>query len=230
MRLNSAFLLLSILAISIFFYAQSDQSSQPNTYMGREIAQTMHYTGAEWLIRPSRAREENTAQLLEALQLKPGQVVCDMGCGNGYYTIPIAKAVGEDGKVLAVDIQQPMLDMLMERVEEAGLDNVEPIKGELGSPNLPENEIDLLLMVDVYHEFADPEAMLKAIHKSLKPEGVIALAEYRAEDPDVPIKPLHKMSKNQILKEYTANGFELVREYDELPWQHLMFFRKTQTE
>jgi len=223
MRIKSIALIVLLFSATFWFYVQTVPSA-PKTYMGREIAQTMHYSGAEWLIRPSRAKQENTEKLLQALQLKPGMVVCDMGCGNGYYTVPIAKRVGEEGTVLAVDIQQPMLDMLMERVNEAGLNNVKPIKGKLGDPNLPKGELDMVLMVDVYHEFANPEAMLTAIRESLKPDGVVALAEFRAEDPDVPIKPLHKMSKKQILKEYTANGFALKREYNELPWQHLMFF------
>lgn len=215
-----ALLMTSLLAAETLVHAQ------PSTYMGRTIAQTMHYSGAEWLVRPNRIRQEGTDKLLKELQLKPGMVVCDMGCGNGYYALPMAEQVGEEGKVLAVDIQKPMLTMLMERAKEAGHENIKPILGEVGAPNLPEGEIDLLLMVDVYHEFSDPEGMLRAIRNSLKPDGVIALAEFRAEDPEVPIKPLHKMSKTQILKEYSANGFALAREYDGLPWQHLMFFKK----
>ncbi len=229
MRIKFIGFVVLLLPITLWLYAQTT-STPPTTYMGREIAQTMHYSGAEWLLRPSRAKQESTEKLLEALQLKAGMVVCDMGCGNGYYTLPIAKRVGGEGRVLAVDIQQPMLDMLMKRVNEAGLENVTPIKGEPGNPNLPKGELDMVLMVDVYHEFANPEQMLNAIRESLKPDGVVALAEFRAEDPEVPIKPLHKMSKKQILKEYTANGFSLAREYDELPWQHLMFFEVDKTK
>ncbi len=192
-------------------------------YLGRKIAWTMSYHGAPWLMRDNREAEERTSQVLEQLQLKPGMVVCDMGCGNGYFTLPMAEQVGPTGKVLAVDIQPEMLQMLSRRVVEAGLENVDVILGSVVDPKLPEGEIDLLLMVDVYHEFSHPEQMLAAIRRSLKPDGVVALVEYRAEDPRIPIYPEHKMSKKQILKEYRANGFRLVRQYDGLPIQHLMF-------
>lgn len=192
-------------------------------YLGRKIAWTMSYHGAPWLMRDNREAEERTSQVLEQLQLKPGMVVCDMGCGNGYFTLPMAEQVGPTGKVLAVDIQPEMLQMLSRRVVEAGLENVDVILGSVVDPKLPEGEIDLLLMVDVYHEFSHPEQMLAAIRRSLKPDGVVALVEYRAEDPRIPIYPEHKMTKKQILKEYRANGFRLVRQYDGLPIQHLMF-------
>jgi SAM-dependent methyltransferase len=192
-------------------------------YLGRKIAWTMSYHGAPWLMRDNREAEERTSQVLEQLQLKPGMVVCDMGCGNGYFTLPMAEQVGPTGKVVAVDIQPEMLQLLSRRLVEAGLDNVDVILGSVVDPKLPEGEIDLLLMVDVYHEFSHPEQMLAAIRRSLKPDGVVALVEYRAEDPRIPIYPEHKMSKKQILKEYRANGFRLVRQYDGLPVQHLMF-------
>ena len=196
------------------------------TYKGRRIATTMHYSGAPWLVRDSRQKEENTTKLMKVLDLKPGQVVCDMGCGNGYYTLKMARAVGERGKVYAVDIQREMLDMLMERAREAGLaERIEPVLGTVADPKLPEGELDLVLMVDVYHEFSHPVRMLRGIREALKPSGRAVLVEYRAEDPDVPIKPLHKMSKKQIMKELPPNGFELTRSFDELPWQHVMFFQ-----
>jgi ubiquinone/menaquinone biosynthesis C-methylase UbiE len=193
-------------------------------YKGREIAQTMHYLGAPWLMRDERQREEDCATLLAALEIKPGQVVCDMGCGNGFYTLQLARLVGPEGRVLAVDIQPEMLHMLDERAKEAQLANIELIEGTVVDPKLPEGELDLVLLVDVYHEFSHPEAMLKAIRRSLKPKGRVALAEFRLEDPNVPIKLLHKMTKKQILKEFRPNGFELVEQFDKLPWQHLMFF------
>ncbi|MFG0262980.1 MAG: class I SAM-dependent methyltransferase, partial [Novipirellula sp. JB048] len=158
--------------------------------------------------------------------LRVGMVVCDLGCGNGYWTLPIAKRVGPTGRVLAVDIQREMLLKLRRRSGKARLQNIEPILGDVDNPNLPRGELDLILMVDVYHEFSHPQSMLWHLHRSLKPEGVIALLEYREEDPTVPIKPLHKMSKNQILKEYHANHFKLVKEYNRLPWQHMMFFAR----
>ena len=195
-------------------------------YKGRRIARTMHYAGAPWLVRESRDREEDTKQLIKQLKLKPGQSVCDVGCGNGFYTLPMAQAVGEKGRVLAVDIQPEMLKFLRERAKLAELSNIELILGTLVDPRLPKGELDMVLLVDVYHEFSHPEQMLKAIRESLKPTGVVVLAEFRMEDPKVPIKLLHKMSKKQIMKEFPPNGFRLVREYDELPWQHLMYFQR----
>ena len=197
------------------------------SYKGRTVAQTMSFHGAPWLIRDTRDAEERPKQLLKALKIKKGQTVADIGCGNGFYTLQMAQRVGKKGRVLAVDIQQEMLDLLDERAREAGVNNVEPILGGPADPRLPKGEVDLILLVDVYHEFAYPEQMLAAMRKSLKPDGVIALAEYRGEDRSVPIKPLHKMGKEQILKEYLPNGFKLVREFDKLPWQHLMFFGRT---
>ena len=177
------------------------------------------------LARPRvREREEECSAMLKNLGLKAGQTVCDMGCGNGFYTLKLAKIVGEKGQVLAVDIQPEMLSLLNERAKEEKLANIKPILGTTVDPNLPTGKIDLILCVDVYHEFSNPEEMLAAMRNSLKPGGRIALVEFRAEDPKVPIKPLHKMSKEQILKEWPANGFKLVEQIDKLPWQHLMFF------
>ncbi len=193
-------------------------------YKGREIAQTMHYLGAPWLVRESREREEECSTLLKALDIKAGQTVCDMGCGNGFYSLKIAPLVGKDGQVLAVDVQSEMLNLLRNRAKEAHIENIKPILGGLTDPHLPEGKVDLILCVDVYHEFSNPEEMLAAMRKSLKSKGRIALVEFRAEDPKVPIKPLHKMSKEQILKEFPPNGFKLVGQFEKLPWQHVMFF------
>jgi ubiquinone/menaquinone biosynthesis C-methylase UbiE len=198
----------------------------PRFYKGREIAQTMHYEGAAWLTRESRQREEDCETMLAALDVKPGETVCDMGCGNGFYSLELARLVGEEGKVLAVDIQREMLQMLKERAANERITNIELIHGTVVDPKLPEASVDLMLMVDVYHEFSHPEQMLAAIRKSLKPDGRVALVEFRAEDPNVPIKPLHKMSKDQIMKEFPPNGFKLVKEFDDLPWQHLKFFMR----
>ncbi len=196
------------------------------TYMGRTIAQTMHYRGAEWLIRDSREREERCALMLEHLGVEPGMTVCDMGCGNGFYSLKLAQQVGTKGHVLAVDIQPQMLFLLRQRAEQQEIENVSPILGSVHHPRLPPRSTDIVLMVDVYHEFSHPERMLKAVRQALKPHGLVVLLEYRAEDPKVPIKALHKMSKQQILKELRASGFELAREFDGLPWQHMMFFAK----
>jgi ubiquinone/menaquinone biosynthesis C-methylase UbiE len=204
-----------------------DATPEPvKEYKGREIAQTMHFLGAPWLTRESREREEDCKTMLAALHVKPGDVICDLGCGNGFYTLKLAKLVGDKGKVVAVDIQREMLELLKDRAAEEKITNIEPVLGTVVDPKLPAGSIDLLLLVDVYHEFSNPEQMLAAIHKSLKPTSRIALAEFRAEDPNVPIKPLHKMSKAQIMKEFPPNGFKLVEEFDKLPWQHLMFFER----
>lgn len=206
---------------------QPDERIPPplTRYKGRTIAPTMHYEGAPWLVRESRQREEDCQMLLKALDLKEGQVVCDMGCGNGFYTLQLAKLVGDKGRVLAVDIQPEMLHMLQERANDAGLKNIEPIHGTLIDPKLPKQSLDLILCVDVYHEFSHPVHMLRAMHKALKSDGRLALVEFRLEDPKVPIKLLHKMSKKQILKEFPPHGFQLIDQFDGLPWQHLMFFQ-----
>ncbi len=193
-------------------------------YQGRRIAKTMHYSGAEWLIRNEREREERCSHVLKHLSINDGMTVCDMGCGNGFYTIKMAHLAGPQGRVLAVDVQPEMLDLLRNRLQTQNINNVTPILGSLHNPRLPDNEVDLILLVDVYHEFSHPELMLQAMRKSLSPSGQIVLVEFREEDPEVPIKPLHKMSKQQILKELIPNGYQLVKEYHGLPWQHMMFF------
>ncbi len=211
--------------------AAAEKTPPPlKSYKGREIAQTMHYSQAPWLVRESRQREEDCRTMLAALNIQPGQTVCDMGCGNGFYTLKLAKMVGEKGEVLAVDIQPQMLQMLKRRAKADGLANIRPILGSTVDPNLPEGKVDLILCVDVYHEFSNPEEMLAAMRKSLKPHGRLVLVEFRSEDPKVPIQPLHKMSKEQILNELPPNGFKLVEQFDKLPWQHLMFFEPAAKE
>nr|WP_286178394.1 methyltransferase domain-containing protein [Rhodopirellula sp. JC639] len=205
---------------------QKPKEKARKSYLGRVVAKPMSHLGASWLVRPERDQEENASESFQKLDLKPGMVLCDLGCGNGYWTLPMARKVGEEGAVYAVDIQPQMLQKLRQRADQFGLKNIRPVLGTIDDPKLPENEIDLLLMVDVYHEFSHPQSMLWEIRRSLTPTGVVALLEYRKEDPSVPIKLLHKMSKRQIMKEYQANGFKLVREYNELPWQHLMFFAR----
>ncbi|MCA9190364.1 MAG: methyltransferase domain-containing protein [Planctomycetales bacterium] len=195
-------------------------------YMGRQIAQTMSFHGAPWLIRDDRELEEKSSLALRQLQLEPGMRVCDLGCGNGYWSLMMSRMVGDNGRVLAVDIQPEMLHLLQLRCEESNITNIDAIEGTLVDPRLPGGSLDLILLVDVYHEFSHPEQMLSKMRRALKDTGVVALLEYREEDPRVPIKPLHKMSKRQILREYRANGFKLAREFDELPWQHLMFFQR----
>ncbi|MDZ4820205.1 MAG: class I SAM-dependent methyltransferase [Planctomycetota bacterium] len=200
------------------------------SYKGRRIAQTMHFDGAGWLTRENRNSEEDCEAMLKALDVKPGQTVCDMGCGNGFYTLRLAEMVGEKSEVLAVDIQAEMLHLLEERAKSVDIKNVKLILGGLTDPRLPEGKLDLILCVDVYHEFSHPEHMLKAMRKALAPKGKLVLVEFRAEDRRVPILPLHKMSKKQILKELEPNGFKLVQQYDELPWQHMMFFERDESK
>jgi ubiquinone/menaquinone biosynthesis C-methylase UbiE len=184
----------------------------------------MHYLGAPWLMREEREQEERCSLMLANLGVRPGMTVCDMGCGNGFYSLKLAKMVEPEGKVLAVDIQPEMLRMLEDQADKQDIENIKLLHGTLIDPRLPEGKVDLILCVDVYHEFSHPEHMLAAMRKSLAPKGLLVLVEFRAEDRRVPIKPLHKMSKRQIMTELPANGFALVKEFDGLPWQHMMFF------
>jgi ubiquinone/menaquinone biosynthesis C-methylase UbiE len=225
-HVSTAAAILFLLVASVAAQQKKESKVPPalKDYLGREIAQTMHYAGAPWLIRDSRQREEDCERMLKNLGVKEGMTVCDMGCGNGFYALKLATMVGPKGRVLAVDIQPEMLKLLVERMEEQGIENITPILGSVHDPRLPAGTVDLMLCVDVYHEFSHPVHMLHAMREALKPDGQIVLLEFRAEDPEVPIKPLHKMSKAQINKELPANGFKLTKEYDELPWQHMMWF------
>ena len=202
------------------------KESARRRYLGRVVAQPMSHLGAPWLIRDSREQEERVSESFQQLGLEPGMTVCDLGCGNGAWSLPIGETVGSSGRVLAVDIQPEMLDLLRDRAGKANVHNIEPILGAVDDPKLPVEQVDLVLMVDVYHEFSHPQSMLWEIRRALKPKGVVALLEFRKEDNRVRIKELHKMTKTQIMKEYTANGFKLVREYNRLPQQHLMFFAR----
>ena len=156
--------------------------------------------------------------MLANLGIRPQMVICDMGCGVGFHSTKMAQMTGDKGYVAGVDVQPEMLDMMRERMEEEGIENIVPILGSYHNPRLPRETFDMVLMVDVYHEFSHPEQMLSAIRNSLKPDGMVVLVEYRAEDKTVPIKPEHKMSKEQVEQELTANGFKLVKSYDKLPW------------
>lgn len=198
-------------------------------YMGREISQVMGHLGAGWLERIERVQEERTDLLIDNLDLAPDHVVADIGAGTGYFAFPISARVPQ-GKVLAVDIQPEMLEIIEAR-KAAGLSerswaNVETVLGTEDDPNLPANGVDLILMVDAYHEFAYPREMGAAMARALKPGGRIALVEYRLEDPSVPIKTLHKMSEAQAKKEMEALGLKWVETKGMLPQQHLMFFEK----
>jgi SAM-dependent methyltransferase len=194
-------------------------------YMGREISHVMGHRGAAWLERPTREREERTDLLVENLPLQANSVVADIGAGTGYFSFSIAERIPE-GKVLAVDIQQEMLDIIAARNVSTGVDNVEPILGDERDPGLPDSAVDLILIVDAYHEFAFPREMGDAMARSLKPGGRLILIEYRAEDPDVFIKPLHKMSQAQAIAEMRAVGLAWERTESFLPQQHFLVFRR----
>jgi ubiquinone/menaquinone biosynthesis C-methylase UbiE len=194
-------------------------------YMGREIAQVMGHQGAEWLERPEREQEERPSLLIRNLPLAPGAHVADIGAGTGYFAFRIAPLVPQ-GKVYAVDIQPEMLRIIERRTGETGVRNVQPVLGTIEDPKLPAQSVDLVLMVDVYHEFSHPREMMQAVTRALRPGGRVALVEYRAEDPDVPIRMVHKMTQAQAIREMAAVGLRHVETRAVLPWQHLMFFEK----
>ncbi|MEM6289154.1 MAG: class I SAM-dependent methyltransferase [Bacteroidota bacterium] len=194
-------------------------------YMGREIARVMSHRGAAWLERPDREREERPEVLLDALDLQPDDVVTDLGAGTGYFTFRIAPRVPE-GRVYAVDIQTEMLRIIEARAEEEGFGNVAPVLGFETNPGLRASSTDLTLLVDTYHEFSHPAEMLAAIYEATRPGGRLVLVEYRGEDPNVPIKPLHKMTEAQVRLEVEASGFEFVSNDDRLPMQHILTFRR----
>jgi precorrin-6B methylase 2 len=195
-------------------------------YMGREIAMVMGHLAADWLDRPTREKEERTDKLLKALDLKPGMVIADVGAGSGYFSFPIAKLIGPKGKVLAVDIQDEMLDLIRKRMKARKLSNIEPIKGTESDPKLPEGKVDLILMVDVYHEFNYPCEMTEAMIKALKVGGKLVFVEYRLEDPSVWIKLVHKMTQKQVIREMKPHPLKHVKTSDILPQQHIIIFEK----
>ena len=195
-------------------------------YMGREIAQVMGHEAAGWLERPEREKEEQPNKLLDALKLKPGDVVADIGAGSGYFTFRIAERIGPKGKVLAVDIQPEMLDIIRQKMKARKLSNVEPIQGTEADPKLPVGAVDLILMVDVYHEFAYPWEMTQAMIRSLKPGGRLVFVEYRLEDPQVLIKLVHKMTEKQVRKEMEPHPVRWFETLDILPTQHILVFKK----
>lgn len=194
------------------------------TYMGREIADVMSYLGAPWLFRPERIAEERPDEMLAALNIKPGMVVADVGAGAGFHTLRLARLVGPTGTVIATDVQPQMIQLLRNNVRQARLTNVKPVVCTHDDAKLPKGAVDLVLMVDVYHEAANPEALLKDIKAALKPDGRLVLVEFRAEDPNVPIKEEHKMTVAQMRKEIEPQGFRLAEKLDFLPWQHILIF------
>lgn len=193
---------------------------------GRRIAQVMGAAGADWLERNERESEENPTKAIELLQFQKGMAVADIGAGSGYYALRIAEIVGPTGKVYAVDIQPEMLSILKKRMGQQNVSNVQAILGSAQDPKLPANSCDLILLVDVYHEFSHPQEMLLKLREALKDTGRLVLLEYRKEDPYVPIRPEHKMSVKEAKLEVEAEGFAFDKVIEELPWQHILIFKK----
>jgi ubiquinone/menaquinone biosynthesis C-methylase UbiE len=212
------------------FREKHDPNGIGKFYMGREIAQVMGHQAAEWLERPEREKEEQPAKLIEALKIKPGEVIADIGAGSGYYSFRLSKLVGDKGKILAVDIQPEMLDIIRKRMKEQKVSNVEPIQGTITDPKLPAGAVDTILMVDVYHEFDHPFEMTQAMVKALRPGGRMVFVEFRMEDDNVPIKLVHKMTQKQVIKEMEPHPLRWVKTMDVLPWQHIIVFEKKKVE
>ena len=194
-------------------------------FKGREIARVMSHRGAAWLERPGREVEERPDELVAMLDLEPTDVVADLGAGTGYFTFRMAPLVPR-GKILAIDIQPEMLDIVEARAQEEGVQNVVAVQGTEGAPGLADETVDVTLVVDAYHEFSQPSEMLRALYEATRPGGRLVLVEYRAEDPDVPIKRLHKMTEAQARLEVEGAGFTFVENLDALPQQHVLVFER----
>jgi ubiquinone/menaquinone biosynthesis C-methylase UbiE len=194
-------------------------------YMWRQIAQVMSHFGIGWLERQERDQEENTTQLLKNLAVQPGMAIADIGAGSGYHSTLLSNMVG-NGKVYAVDVEREMIAYLNERIKREGKKNIIPVLSTEKSVSLPANSMDMMLLVDVYHEFSFPYEMARSMLEALKPGGKLVLVEFRAEDPNVPIKTIHKMSQQQAVKEFKAAGFTFEKNTSNLPWQHCLIFRK----
>lgn len=193
--------------------------------MGREISHVMGHQAIDWLERGNREQEEAPSKMLSAIDLPPDAVLADIGAGSGYHAFRLAPRLPQ-GRVIAVDIQQEMLDFLTKKSRELEITNVTPHLGAIDDIKLPPASIDAALMVDAYHEFSHPKEMLTSLHRALKPGGRIFLMEFRGEDDRVPIKPLHKMTEAQARKEFEACGFRFVENRRLLPWQHFLVFSK----
>jgi ubiquinone/menaquinone biosynthesis C-methylase UbiE len=225
-------LLFTFLSLSLFSLGQGRyiiRTGDPNGinkwYMGRQIAQVMSHYGIDWLERKEREMEENTSLLLKNLAVKPGMFIADIGAGSGYHSALLSKMVGT-GKVFAVDVEPEMIAYLSERIKHEKLSRIVPVLSTEQEASLPENTVDMMLLVDVYHEFSYPYEMALSMRSALKPGGKLVLVEFRSEDQTVPIKNIHKMSEAQAIKEFKASGFTFEKNIDNLPWQHCMVFVK----
>ncbi|HTS51077.1 MAG TPA: class I SAM-dependent methyltransferase [Bryobacteraceae bacterium] len=212
-----------ILALLLFWSPLAAQGVHPVT--GRHIAGVMSAAGSDWLDRPEREEEEHPDQALQAIGIRRGMVVADVGAGSGVMTFKMAKLVGPSGKVYAVDIQPQMLEILQTRAQRDKVTNVQTVLDTVSDPKLPAGAIDLILLVDVYHEFSQPQAMLDHMREALKPNGRLVLLEYRKEDPTVPILPDHKMSVSEVKAEVEPEGFQFDQVIEVLPRQHIIIFR-----
>jgi ubiquinone/menaquinone biosynthesis C-methylase UbiE len=199
---------------------------RPGFYMGRRIADVMSWEGVDWLFRETRINEEEPESMLDALAISPGATVADVGAGAGYHSVRLARRVGPKGTVLASDVQPEMLRMLENNARSAGVTNIKPVRATQADPRLPENAVDLILMVDVYHECSRPDVTLRGLRKALKPHGRLVLVEFRGEDDDVPIKPEHKMTLAQVRREVEPEGYVFKESLEFLPWQHVIIFEK----
>jgi ubiquinone/menaquinone biosynthesis C-methylase UbiE len=220
------FMLLSgIPALAQYSHIAPSDDGIGEVYMGREIAHVMGHEGADWLERPERITEEQPDRVIDAMQLKPTDVVADIGAGTGYFSIRIARKVPQ-GSVIGEDIQPEMIDLMHDSIARAGVGNVRPLLGTTDDPHLPPGSVDKVLLVDAYHEFDQPLEMMRGIINGLKPDGQVVFVEYRGEDPSVPILPHHKMTEAQLSKEMSAVGLHLVWRYEELPWQHVLIYSR----
>ncbi len=210
---------------SLYTYKGGDPNGIDKWYMGRQIAQVMSHYGIDWLERPEREFEENTSLLLKNLNLKPGMQIADIGAGSGYYSSLLSKRIG-NGRVFAVDVEPQMISYLNERIKQEELPNIITVLGTEKSVSLPASSMDMMLLVDVYHEFSFPYEMGLSMFNALKPNGKLVLVEFRAEDGSVPIKEIHKMTELQAVKELKMAGFHLEKNINNLPWQHCMVFVK----
>ncbi len=202
-------------------------AEQIHPITGRHIASVMSVDGAGWLVRPEREAEEAPDAALDAIGIPKGATVADIGAGAGYFTWRLAERVGPVGKVYGNDIQPQMLDLLRKNIDARHLTNVETVLGAIDDPKLPAGRMDLVLLVDVYHEFTEPEKMLRKLRESMKPDGRLVLLEYRKEDPNVPIRPEHKMSVAEVRAEVEPEGFRFEKTLETLPRQHILIFRKS---